>query len=103
MAGTVKRKIAMIADASAEDSPNLPDSFDFIIVGSGAGGGPLAANLAKAGYSVLLMEAGGQDQDDNCEVPCFHSRASEDPKLKWDFYVRHYSDEEVQRQDSKFV
>ena len=25
---------------------------DFIIVGSGAGGGPLAANLVEAGFSV---------------------------------------------------
>lgn len=33
--------------------------YDSIIVGSGAGGGPLAANLAKAGFTVLLLEAGG--------------------------------------------
>ncbi len=51
--------------------------FDYIIVGSGAGGGPLAANLAKMGFKVLLLEAG----DDSCsscdtgrlmyEVPIF--------------------------------
>jgi choline dehydrogenase-like flavoprotein len=33
--------------------------YDFVIVGSGAGGGPLAGNLAKAGYRVCLLEAGG--------------------------------------------
>jgi len=33
-------------------------AFDYIIVGSGAGGGPLAARLAIAGRSVLLIEAG---------------------------------------------
>jgi choline dehydrogenase len=33
--------------------------YDYVIVGSEAGGGPLAAILAKAGYKVLLLEAGG--------------------------------------------
>ena len=35
----------------------LPDTeFDYIVVGSGAGGGPVAANLALAGYRVLLLK-----------------------------------------------
>src|SRR5207249_2244759 len=29
-------------------------NFEYIVVGSGAGGGPLAANLARQGHSVLL-------------------------------------------------
>ncbi|HEV7551357.1 MAG TPA: NAD(P)-binding protein [Candidatus Angelobacter sp.] len=33
-------------------------TFDYIVVGAGAGGGPLAANLARAGYTVALLEAG---------------------------------------------
>ena len=32
--------------------------FDYIIVGSGAGGGPLAARLALTGKKVLVIEAG---------------------------------------------
>jgi choline dehydrogenase len=40
-------------------------AHDFVIVGSGAGGGPLAANLALAGFSVLLIDAGGDRINDN--------------------------------------
>ena len=61
------------------------------------------ANLAKAGHSVLLMEAGGRDENFNSQVPVFHGKASEDPAIKWDFYVRHYADDARQRADSKFV
>src|SRR5229473_1186993 len=41
------------------NDPQNPD-FDYIVVGSGAGGGPVACNLAKAGYKVGLIEAGQQ-------------------------------------------
>lgn len=69
------------------------DEYDFIVVGSGAGGGPLAANLARAGRRVLLMEA-GSDSSGNfaTRVPVFHPEASEDPALAWRFFVQHYSD-----------
>jgi choline dehydrogenase len=33
-------------------------TFEYIVVGSGPGGGPIASNLARAGRSVLLIEAG---------------------------------------------
>jgi choline dehydrogenase len=39
-------------------------TFEYIVVGSGPGGSPLASNLARAGHSVLLVEA-GDDQTEN--------------------------------------
>lgn len=86
-------------------NPNVNSevSIDYIVVGSGAGGGPLAANLAKAGYTVMLFEAGGDDENFNYQVPCFHGLATEDPLYSWDYFVRHYENSEQQEKDTKFV
>src|SRR5574342_58701 len=84
--------------------------YEYIVVGSGAGGGTLAARLAEKGRSVLLLEAGSDTTDAACErlpedysVPAFHAFASENPAMKWDFYVRHYNDEERQKKDCNYV
>ena len=78
--------------------------FDYIVIGSGAGGGPLAARLAESdrGYRVLLLEAGGTEEPWNYEVPVFHGRATEDPEMRLDHYVRHYEDEARQALDPKY-
>ena len=77
-------KAAELCDASTAAT-----EYEYIIVGSGAGGGPLAANLARKGHKVLLMEAGGNDEDYNYQVPVFHTLSTEDATLRWDFFVRH--------------
>lgn len=72
-----------------------PDRYDYIVVGSGAGGGPLAVKLARFGWKVLLLEAGSDpgavDGDAltklKYRVPAFHPLASEDEGLRWDFIV----------------
>jgi len=77
--------------------------FDYVVVGSGAGGGPVSCRLALAGYRVLILEAGGTDEGLVYQVPAFHGLASEEPALRWDFFVRHYADESRQVLDSKYV
>ena len=79
------------------------EEFDYVVVGSGAGGGPVAANLAEAGHRVLLLEAGLTLEDDDYRVPAFHARASEHPGMSWPFYVRHFDDQAQQRRDPKHV
>jgi choline dehydrogenase len=67
------------------------NTYDYIVVGSGPGGAPLAVNLAKAGHSVLLLEAGDDQTSDvtthilSLGVPL--------PTNRWDFFVKQYSDE----------
>jgi choline dehydrogenase len=80
-----------------------PEEFDYVVVGSGAGGGPVAANLAEAGHRVLLLEAGLDDEDDDYRVPAFHGRASEHPGMSWNFFVRHFDDPAQQARDTKYV
>jgi choline dehydrogenase-like flavoprotein len=81
---------------------------DYVIVGSGAGGGTLAARLAEGGCRVVLLEAGGDPRaavdprmPADYDVPAFHAFASENPAISWEFFVRHYADAARQARDPK--
>jgi choline dehydrogenase len=86
-------------------SPPLTDgpSYDYIVVGSGAGGGPVAAALARAGFQVLLLEAGSDRGTQMVyQVPVFHGLSTEDETMRWDYFVQHYEDPARQHADSKY-
>lgn len=83
-------------------TPQNPD-FDYIVIGSGAGGGPVAARLAEAGYTVGLIEAGQAPEQDWYNVPVFHAFASEHPYISWEFFVKHYADENRSKRDEKYL
>jgi choline dehydrogenase len=83
---------------------------EYIVVGSGAGGGTVATRLAEAGHAVLLLEAGDDPLQiaatripEDYQVPAFHAFASENAAMKWNFFVRHYTQDERQKKDPKFT
>lgn len=99
-------------------APEAPTAeCEYIVVGSGAGGGTLAARLAQSGKHVVLLEAGGDPRSgcddpkavqgkrlpEDYDVPAFHAFASESEAMRWDFFVRHYGDEARQRLDDKYL
>lgn len=83
--GIFKNTLLLLSGSALFVPAFAEDVYDYIVVGSGPGGGPLASNLARANYSVLLIEAGDQSTvGPGEEYP---------PQVTWDFFVKHYSDE----------
>lgn len=99
--------------------------FDYIVVGSGAAGGPLAARLALGGRRVLVLEAGcdpavadagrgdpvtaeavdparWRERREVYKVPGYHAAATEDDRISWAFSVRHYENDAEQSADTKY-
>ncbi|MEQ1516785.1 MAG: GMC family oxidoreductase [Usitatibacteraceae bacterium] len=92
----------------------MTDNYEYIVVGSGAGGGTVAARLAESGHTVLLLEAGSDAKTpeqgsagdaslpEDYDVPAFHAFSSENDRIAWDFFVRHYGDTAQQKRDDKY-
>ncbi|RYN73167.1 hypothetical protein AA0117_g7933 [Alternaria alternata] len=85
--------IATISSVTAL-SQGSNDTYDYIVVGSGPGGGPLAVNLAKAGFKTLLLEAGDDESAEKRTQALALSEVPIPANLGWSFWVRHYDDDE---------
>jgi choline dehydrogenase len=80
------------------------EDYDYVVVGSGPGGGPVAARLAIAGFKVLLIDAGDDEGSSYQEqVPALQLQSTEYGPMKWDYFVNHYQDETRQEKDSKMT
>lgn len=78
--------------------------YEYIIVGSGPGGAPLAANLAIAGHSVLLIDAGGDyGHLRERESPALANPSSERNEVSWGFFTHHYENQEQALKDRKLT
>ncbi|KAJ7144555.1 hypothetical protein C8R44DRAFT_550161, partial [Mycena epipterygia] len=64
-------------------------NFDYIVVGSGVGGGPLAARLAENGFSVV--EAGNNVINVNTTIPLYFGRSVEDPAIELNYTYNEFS------------
>lgn len=62
------------------------EEFDYIVVGSGSGGGVLAGRLSEdPGVSVLVVEAGGRSRPNlNVQIPAAFAKQFH-TKLDWDY------------------
>ena len=59
-------------------------SFDFIVIGAGAAGCVLADRLTASGrYSVLLLEAGGEDRSPWIHIPLGYGKHFTNPAVNW--------------------
>src|SRR4051812_48836790 len=63
--------------------------IDFIVVGAGAGGAPLAARLVERGYTVLVLEMGPRNpappdgiKVEPTHVPLLHPSTTEDNRTR---------------------
>lgn len=84
-----------VFDISAAKGCIPRETYDYVVVGSGPGGGIVASNLALAGHTVMLIEA-GRDASDDLSTFVNTLYYPQSLPLQWSFFVRHHADAEVE-------
>ena len=59
------------------------DAYDYVVIGAGSAGCAVAGRLGEAGFSVLLLEAGGKDSSPWIHIPLGYSKLYANPKVNW--------------------
>jgi choline dehydrogenase len=64
----------------------MADTYDYVVVGSGAAGSVVATRLAESGrYSVCVVEAGGDDRRPFVTIPAGFVKNLNNPGIMWQF------------------
>lgn len=87
--------ISILGLVSASPTCNDAATYDYVVVGSGPGGGIVASNLALAGHSVLLIEA-GRDASDDVSTSAIALSYPPNMEYQWSFFAKHHSDPDIE-------
>jgi choline dehydrogenase len=79
-----------------------PLDYEYIVVGSGAGGAPAAARLAEHGFKVLVLEQGLDQPSRYVDVPLLSGAATLEEHTSTSYYVKHFEDPVQSEKDWKF-
>ncbi|MBY0369541.1 GMC family oxidoreductase N-terminal domain-containing protein [bacterium] len=76
--------------------------YDYIVVGSGAGGSVVASRLTQKGFRVLVVEAGAPGYPMAAQAPALHGVGSEFAPIALDYGVQHFDSADQAHRDPKF-
>jgi choline dehydrogenase len=62
------------------------ETFDYIVIGAGSAGAPVAARLSESGrHRVLLLEAGPEDRSPWLHIPIGYAKTYLDARVNWKY------------------